>query len=100
MVDCRSARSCASTRWPSRWRPFGAVNSVAAQVPCDTVSLCRSHLLRGMLFGLLVTDTVEVLAVEFGEPDAVRLVADEQVEDGPHERQAAGLAREAAHHLR
>jgi hypothetical protein len=35
------------------------------------------------------------LAVEFGEANAVGLVGDEEVKDGPHEREAAVLAREA-----
>jgi len=34
-----------------------------------------------------------------GELDAVRGVADVEVEDGPDERQAGGLAGEAADHL-
>ena len=40
-----------------------------------------------------------MLAVELGEPDAVGLVADQEVEHGPDQGQAAGLAGEPAHHL-
>jgi hypothetical protein len=39
-----------------------------------------------------------VLTVELGERDAVGVVGDEQVEYGPHERDAAGLAEEPADH--
>jgi hypothetical protein len=39
------------------------------------------------------------LAFELGEPDAVRGVGDVEVEHGPHEREAAGLAGEATDHL-
>ena len=41
-----------------------------------------------------------MLAVELGEADAVGLVADQEVEDGPYQGEAAVLAGEAAHHLR
>jgi hypothetical protein len=37
--------------------------------------------------------------VELVEADAVGLVGDEEIEDGPDEREAAVLAGEAAHHL-
>ena len=47
----------------------------------------------------LVFRSFEVLAVERGEVDAVGLVGDEQVEHGPDEGEAAGLAGEAAHHF-
>ena len=39
------------------------------------------------------------MAVEFGEADAVGLMSDEEIEDGPDEREAAVLAGEPAHHL-
>jgi hypothetical protein len=48
------------------------------------VSLCGCGLLvDGVGFGLLVFDSVEVLAVEVGERGAVAGVCEEQVEDGP-----------------
>jgi hypothetical protein len=56
------------------------------------VSLCGCHLLGGGLFVSLVPHPVEALTVELVEPDAVGLVRDQEVEDGPDERQAAGLA--------
>jgi hypothetical protein len=64
------------------------------------VSLCGCDLLfDGVWVGLLVLDSVEVLAVDFGERRAVARVAEEQVEYCPDEREAAGLAGEAAHHF-
>jgi hypothetical protein len=51
------------------------------------------------LVGCLVSDVVEALALELGEPDAVGGVGDVEVEHGPDERQAACLAGEAADHL-
>ena len=56
-------------------------------------------LVEGVGVGLLVFDSVEVLAVEVGECGAVAGVAEEQVEHGPDEREAAVLAGEAAHHF-
>jgi hypothetical protein len=56
------------------------------------VSLCRCHLLGGGLFVSLVSDPLEALALEFVEADAVGLVGDEEVEDGPDEGEAAVLA--------
>ena len=65
-------------------RPSTAVNSLAVQVP--GVSLGGGHLLvERVRIGLVVFDSVEVLAVEFGECGAVAGVAEEQVEDGPDE---------------
>jgi hypothetical protein len=50
------------------------------------VSLGGGHLLvERVRTGLVVLDSVEVLAVEFGECCAVVGVAEEQVEDGPDE---------------
>jgi len=46
---------------------------------------------------LLVLDSVEVLAVDVGEGRAVAGVAEEQVEHRSDEREATGLAGEAAH---
>jgi hypothetical protein len=43
-------------------------------------------------FGWLVSDSGEALAVELGEGDAVGGVGDDEVEHGPDEREAAGLA--------
>jgi hypothetical protein len=51
------------------------------------------------LFVSFVADPLEALALEFVEADAVGLVGDEEVEDGPDEGEAAVLAGEAAHHL-
>jgi hypothetical protein len=61
--------------------------------------LCGVHLLGGRLLGVLVSGSVEVLAVELGESDAVGLVGDDEVEDGPYEGEAAVLAGEAARSL-
>jgi hypothetical protein len=47
----------------------------------------------------LVSRPAEALAVELVEADAVGLVCDQEVEDGPDEREAAVLAGEATHHL-
>ena len=63
------------------------------------VSLCGCHLLGDGLLVALVARPLEVLAVECGEVDAVGLVGDQQVQDGPDEGEAAGLAGEPAHHL-
>ena len=63
------------------------------------VSLGGCHLLGDGLFGAVVSRSFEVLAVECGEVDAVGLVGDEQVQYGPDEGEAAGLAGEAAHHF-
>ena len=52
------------------------------------------------MVGFVVSDAVESLAVELGEPDAVGLVSDEEIEDRPDQGEAAVLAGEAAHHLR
>ena len=50
------------------------------------VSLCGGDLLvEGVGVGLLVFDSVEVLAVDVGEGGAVAGVAEEQVEHGPDE---------------
>jgi hypothetical protein len=57
-------------------------------------------LVEGVRVGLLVFDSVEVLAVDVGERGAVAGVAEEQIEHRPNEREAAGLAGEPAHHLR
>jgi hypothetical protein len=42
---------------------------------------------------------LSLLALELGELDAVGGVRDVEAKDGPDERQAAGLAGEAADHL-
>ena len=52
------------------------------------------------MFVSFVADPLEALALEFVEADAVGLVGDQEVEDGPDEGEAAVLAGEAAHHLR
>jgi hypothetical protein len=51
------------------------------------------------LFTAFVSDRLEALAFEPGELDAVRGVGDLEVEDGPDEGEAAGLAGEPADHL-
>src|SRR5215218_10950139 len=83
---------------PHGSRLFAAVNSLAAQVP--GISLCGGQLLWARVVGFVISDAVESLAVELGEADAVGLVSDEQIENGPDERQAAVLAGEPAHDLR
>src|SRR3954462_15487887 len=85
------------TRHPAGSRLFAAVNSPAARFP--GASLCGGHLLGDGLVGFVISDVVEPLAVEFGEADAVGLVRDEEIEDGPDQGEAAVLAGEAAHHL-
>jgi hypothetical protein len=45
--------------------------------------------------GFVVSDAVEALAVELGEANAVGLVGDEEIQDGPDEGEAAVLAGEA-----
>jgi len=62
------------------------------------LSLSGGHLLVERVWvGLLVLDSVEVLAVDVGEGRAVAGVAEEQVEHRSDEREATGLAGEAAH---
>src|SRR4051795_4317336 len=63
------------------------------------VSLGGGHLLGSGVVGRLVSDALEALAFELGERDAVGGVADVEVKDGPDEREAAGLAGEAADDL-
>ena len=63
------------------------------------VSLGGCHLLGDRLFGAFVSCSPEALVVELAEADAVGLVGDQEIEHGPDEREAAGLAGEAAHHL-
>src|SRR5207244_3085024 len=63
------------------------------------VSLCGVHLLGDRLVSAFVSHPLEALTVELVEADAVGLVRDEEVEDGPHEREAAFLTGEATHHL-
>ena len=58
-----------------------------------------TDLLGDRFFRLGVPDSVEVLVVELGEADAVGLVVDDEVEHGPDEREAAGLAGEPADHF-
>jgi hypothetical protein len=50
--------------------------------------------------GFVISGAVESLAVELGEPDAVGLVSDEEIQDGPDQGEAAVLAGEAADYLR
>ena len=82
----------------ARWRLFAAVNSPRVRFPV-MVSLSGCHLLGQGLLGAVVFRSFEVLAVERGEVDAVGLVSDQEVEHGPDEGEAAGLAGEAAHHF-
>jgi hypothetical protein len=46
-----------------------------------------------------VSDSAQVLAFELAEPDAVLGVGGVELQDGPGEREAAGLAGESADHL-
>jgi hypothetical protein len=80
-----------------RWRLFAAVNSSRLRFPV-VVSLGGVHLLVGRWFASGVSDPAQVLAFELAEPDPVLGVGVE-VKDGPDEREAAGLAGEAADHL-
>jgi hypothetical protein len=63
------------------------------------VSLGGGHLLGEVVFVALIAESFEVLAFELGELDAVGGVADVEVKDGPDQREAAGLAGEAADDL-
>jgi hypothetical protein len=63
------------------------------------VGLGGGHLLAGGWLASGVSDPVEALAFELGELDAVGGVGDVEVEDGPDEGEAAGLAGEAADQL-
>jgi hypothetical protein len=56
----------------------------------------RPWLYRSWIFP---TDLAQALAFELAEPDAVLGVGDVEVEDGPDEREAAGLAGEATDDL-
>src|SRR5215218_6765472 len=86
-------------RPPSRWRPCAAVDSPWLRFPV-VVSRSGGHLLERRFVVAFISDPLEALAVELAEPDAVGLVGDVEVEDGPDEREAAGLAGEPADHLR
>src|ERR671923_723420 len=94
---CR-IRSSQSTTPNTGRTPFAAVNLPGRRFPV-VVRLCGVHLLGSGLVGVLVSDSVELLAVELGESDAVGLVGDDEVEDGPYEGEAAVLAGEPADHL-
>jgi hypothetical protein len=74
-------------------------NFAAAQVPRGG-QFRRRTLLRSAFVLVLVSHSLEALALELGEPDAVGGVRDVEVEDRPDEREATGLAGEAADHLR
>jgi hypothetical protein len=63
------------------------------------VSLGGGHLLWDVVIVALIAKPLEVLAFELGELDAVGGVADVEVKYGPDEREAAGLAGEAADDL-
>src|SRR3954449_4686811 len=82
----------------SRSRPWAAVTSPRLRFPV-VVSLGGGHLLGSRLVVSVVSGSLEVLAFELGELDAVGGVADVEVKDGPDEREAAGLAGEPADHL-
>ncbi len=58
------------------------------------VSLCGVHLLGDRLLAAFVAHSLEALTVELVEVDAVGLVSDEEVEDGPDEGEAALFALE------
>jgi hypothetical protein len=66
--------------------PTGVLANVAKRSAAQQLEVACGHAL-------------EVLAFELGELDAVGGVADVEVEDGPDEGEAAGLAGEAADHL-
>ena len=63
------------------------------------MSLCRGDLLGDRFVRFAVSNSVEPLVVELGEADAVGFVGDDEVEHGPDEREAAGLAGEPADDL-
>ena len=66
-------------------RPLTAVNSLSVQVPVGLSLGGCDLLVERVGVGLLVFDSVEVLAVDVGECCAVAGVAEEQVEHGPDE---------------
>src|SRR5438105_4787765 len=83
-------------RW---WRLFAAVNSPRLRFP-GGVSLSGCHLLvSGLLFIARVSHAREALAFELAEAHALLGVGEVEVEDGPDEGEAAGLAGEAADDL-
>jgi hypothetical protein len=63
------------------------------------VSLGGVHLVVDGLFVALVSHAAQAFVFELGEPDAVLGVGDVEVEDGPDQGEAAGLAGEAADHF-
>ena len=63
------------------------------------LSLGGGQLLGEGVVGSLVSHSLEGLALELGELDAVGGVGDVEVQDGPDEREAARLAGEAADDL-
>ena len=77
--------------------PFAAVNSLAVEVPGVSLGGC-DLLVDGVWVGLLVLDSVEVLAVEVGEGCAVAGVAEERARTA-HTRVRQLVRREAADHL-
>jgi hypothetical protein len=82
-----------SGRLPKRvgWRLFGAVNSPRLRFPV-VVSLSGAHLLVSRSVASEVSHPAQVLVFELAEPDAVLGVSDVEIEDGPDEPEAAGLA--------
>ena len=58
------------------------------------ISLCGGYLLGDRLLGAFVAQLLEALAVELVEVDAIGLVGDQEVEDGPDEGEAAVLPGE------
>ena len=93
---CRRGLEGLRTRRPaSNWLRGGVGAVFRGSASGETADL----LIDGGWFGWLVLDAVEVLAVQIGECGAVAGVAEEQVEHGPDEGEAAGLAGEAAHHF-
>ena len=64
--------------------PFAAVNSPWLRFPGGG-EFMGGDLLWGWLLGWLVSELVELFAVEVGEVGAVASVGDEQVKDGPYE---------------
>jgi hypothetical protein len=66
-------------------RPFPAENSLAVQVPGVSLYAAVTSSSSWVGIGLLVLDSVEVLAVDVGERCAAAGVAEEQLEHRPDE---------------
>jgi hypothetical protein len=91
-------RAQAGVHEKARWRLFAAVNSPRLRSPVGGQSKRRSPPRQGW-FASRVSHSAQALAFDLVEPDPVLGVGDVEVEDGPDEREAAGLAGEPADHL-